>query len=268
MKLESNAITAALESSTKYPLDVMSALRAHLGEEPASTTADETINNIPKAQVMDTYLSSKGNPNDRALIWESVDKIFWFSLDKMSENNEGNLLSSYNVEVMQHVRNALSGDSNNSTLDSQIMSMKKNDVMEKFLESYGSTITGADARRIINYIFGVNLDGISALERSRLTLYSKGDYELLTPTDIFIVSSNKGDVSLFVGVTEYFTQQTGLDSLPQGIATYLEELGFALNPETKKHEYHNSTAESVSDPFKGQVIFPVVNYIKDHYAKI
>src|SRR5690606_37918643 len=114
-----------------------------------------------------------------------VTKIFSIDLDATSLNGEGSLISIYPLEIMEGVRKTLNGDPTDTSLDGYIMSLSKVEVMDKFLQSYGNQIQGPDVRRVINHIFGVNLDGISALEYARLSIYSKGQWVLKSPTDIF-----------------------------------------------------------------------------------
>lgn len=263
----SSAETVSKEE-TKYPIKVMKILRAYLGGDENSNSLDETINAMPKTQVMDIYRSFENNHSNGQLIRDGVNKIFNINLDTISLNGEGSLISSYSVEIMEGVRNTLNGDPSDTSLDEQIMSLPKAEVMDKFLQSYGNQIEGSDIRRVINDIFGVNLDGISSLEYARLSLYSKGQWILQSPNDVFIISSNKGDVGIFVGVTEYYQEKLGTNQFPSDLENFLTEQGFVYNTATKQYEYYNPSGESVSDPFKGLIINTVVAYIQEHYANV
>lgn len=258
----------AQSPETKYPEDVMRILIAYLGGDENSNSIDDQINAMPKTQVMDVYRSSEGNSANGQLIRNGVTKIFNIDLDAISLNGEGSLISIYPLEIMEGIRKTLNGDPTDTSLDGYIMSLSKAEVMDKFLQSYGNQIEGSDVRRVINYIFGVNLDGISALEYARLSIYSKGQWVLKSPTDIFIISSNKGDVGIFVGVTPYYIEQLEADLLPSDLADFLIEQGFAYNPESNQYEYYNPDGESVSDEFKGLIINTVVSYINDHYLDL
>lgn len=258
----------AQSPETKYPEDVMRILIAYLGGDENSNSIDDQINAMPKTQVMDVYRSSEGNSANGQLIRNGVTKIFNIDLDAISLNGEGSLISIYPLEIMEGIRKTLNGDPTDTSLDGYIMSLSKAEVMDKFLQSYGNQIEGSDVRRVINYIFGVNLDGISALEYARLSIYSKGQWVLKSPTDIFIISSNKGDVGIFVGVTPYYIEQLETDLLPSDLADFLTEQGFAYNPESNQYEYFNPDGESVSDEFKGLIINTVVSYINDHYLDL
>lgn len=258
----------AQSPETKYPEDVMRILRAYLGGDENSSSIDDQINAMAKTRVMDVYRSSEGNSANGQLIRDGVTKIFNIDLDAISLNGEGSLISTYPLEIMEGVRKTLNGDPTDTSLDGYIMSLSKAEVMDKFLQSYGNQIEGSDVRRVINYIFGVNLDGISALEYARLSIYSKGQWVLKSPTDIFIISSNKGDVGIFVEVTPYYIEQLGTDLLPSDLADFLTEQGFAYNLESDQYEYYNPDGESVSDELKGLIINTVVSYINDHYLDL
>ncbi|WP_164763035.1 hypothetical protein [Paenibacillus humicus] len=254
--------------NTKYPIEVMKAVRASLGADENSDEMDSQIITLAQVRVMDIFLESLGNPARGQVIRDTVGKVFGFDLDLMSQNDEGNLLASYNSEIMAGVRTYLGLASDDRSRDSAIMSLKKNDVMDHFLSAYGETIPGSDSRRIINYIFGVNIDGLSGLERSRLSVYSKGQWELNNQNDVLIIKSSKGDVDLYVGPTAYYVDKLGTDQLPPELVHALLSLGFTLDTDANLYTYHNVSGESVPDAFKGQVIGAIVTCIQTNFANL
>ncbi|ASS67523.1 MULTISPECIES: hypothetical protein [unclassified Paenibacillus] len=256
------------QQSTKYPIEVMKVVRASLGADESSTEMDSQINALAQVRVMDIYLESLGNPARGQVIRDAVGKVFGFDLDLMSQNDEGNLLASYNSEIMAGVRTYLGLASDDESRDSAIMSLKKNDVMDHFLSAYGESIQGSDSRRIINYIFGVNIDGLSGLERSRLSVYSKGQWELNNRNDVLIIKSSKGDVDLYVGPTAYYVDKLGSNQLPAELEKALLSFGFTLDTAANLYTYHNVSGESVPDAFKGQVIGAIVACIQASFADL
>jgi hypothetical protein len=265
---EGASATSVTQQGTKYPIEVMSVVRAYLGGDPNSDAIDNQINELTKVKVMDIYHTFENNTTNGQVIRDNVGKVFNFSLDLMSANNEGNLLSSYATEIMEGVRKNLNGNPSDTSLDAQIMALPKNDVMDKFLSSYGNQILGSDLRRVINEIFGVNLDGISNLEHSRLSIYSKGQWELKSDRDIFAISSSKGDVDLYVGASDYYVEKLGTQYLPPDLEAFLFNQGFTYNTDTKLYSYHNESGQSLPDAFKGLVLYTVSDYIKVHFSDL
>lgn len=267
-RLQTNPIVSNHQQAGKYPIEVMKAVRKHLGVKPNSTKLDNQINTMQKTEIMDIFLESKHNKANGKKIRNAVNDIFNISLDTISANGEGNILSTYPADIMEGVRKTLKIDPFSNELDAKIMSMTKVEVMDKFLHSYGTEITGSESRIIINEIFGVNLNGIDSLSKARLSLFSKGQWITQNSTDIFVILTGKGDVDVSVGVTKYFTGKTGTDQLPAEIQDFLINLGFTYQVDTKTYTYTNVTGESVPDSFKGQLIGKLVSYIVDHYANL
>lgn len=256
------------QEESKYPLAVMKAVRKHLGIKQNSTALDNQINSMTKIEVMDIYFESKHEKAKGKTIRKVVNDVFNVNLDVISQNNEGNQLSSYPSNIMQGVRVDLNIDPNSTALDEKIMDMSKVEVMDRFLDSYGKTITASESRRIINEIFGVNLNGIDSLEKARLSLYSKGQWMANNSTDIFVLITGKGDIDVRVGVTDYYKEKTATDQLPDEIKDFLSSLGFTYQSSDNTYLYINPTGESVPDSFKGQLIGKLVTYIQVHYANL
>lgn len=267
-RFQTTSSISVYEETSKYPIDVMKAVRRHLGLKPNSTELDSHINSMPKTEIMDIVLASKQNKSKGKVIREAVDDIFKISLDTISKNGEGSILISYPIDIMEGVRKTLRIDQSSTELDTKIMDMTKVEVMDKFLRSYGSDISGSESRRIINEIFGINLSGIDSLAKARLSLFSKGQWITQNSTDVFIILTGKGDVDVSVGITSYFVQKTGSDQLPVEIQNFLTNLGFAYKIETKTYTYTNLSGQSVPDSFKGQLIGKLVSYINDHYQSL
>ncbi|MNV75472.1 hypothetical protein D3C71_1687600 [compost metagenome] len=169
---------------------------------------------------------------------------------------------------MQGVRQDLGLSSSDTSQDAYIMSLSKNDVMDKFLNSYGSVILGTDSRRIINYIFGVNVTGLSGLEHARLSVYSKGQWVLNNPTNVLIISSSKHDIDLYVAATDYYASQLGTYSVPVDLKNSLLALGFTYDATTEILTYHSTNGESVPDSLKVTVMGLLVTCINTNLSNL
>ena len=58
--------------------------------------------------------------------------------------------------------------------------------IDAYLEHCGNEATGAEIRRMFNQTFGINLDALSALEGSKFSLYSKGQWMVQHEKDLFV----------------------------------------------------------------------------------
>lgn len=225
------------------------------------------IENISKVEVMDRYLKSVGRKTNGKEVREAVKIVFGVDLNFISEKNYGNKLSVYNVAVMESLRISLNADSNSSECDAQIMAMTKNEVMDRYIEVHEYSLTGAECRILINQIFGVNLDGISGLEHSKVSIFSKGQWILQGDTNLFIVSSSLDDVELYVTTTNYYEESVGSNQLPESLKEKLISIGFTYDADQYRFVYRNPTNESVPDSFKGQVIGNVLVSVTEFTKK-
>ena len=221
------------------------------------------IENMPKVEVMDKYIKSFGNKVRGEEIRAAVKEVFGADLNYTSKKNYGSQLSNYNASVMESLRTSLNVDSNSSELDTQIMAMTKNEVMDRYIEVHDYSLTGAHCRVLINQIFGVNLDGISSLEHSKVSIYSKGQWILQGDTDLLIVSSSLDDLELYIATTEYFEVTSGSKQFPESLKQKLLSSGFSYDADLNQYVYRNPTNESVPDAFKGQVLGSVLGTIAE-----
>lgn len=255
--------STGIQQTTKYSTAVMEAVRLSLFVESNSTHLDQLIDTMTKVEVMDSYLESFGHKVKGKEVREVVKGVFGTDLNCISEKNYGSKLSIYPVSVMQSLRISLNVDPDSTELDTQIMTMKKNEVMDRAIEAHDYSLTGEDARVVINQIFGVNLDGISGLEHVGISIYSKGQWILQGDTDLFIVSSNLDDVELYLATTAYFNETTGSNQFPDSLKQAVMSFGFTYNADVDHFIYRNPTNESVPDALKGQVLGSVVGTIHE-----
>ena len=103
--------------------------------------------------------------------------------------------------------------------------------MDSYLNQFDQELTGAGIRKMINEVFGVNLEGISNLEGERISLYSKNQWITQHEKDLFVVHTGIGDVDVKIYPTNYYTEHTGTEELPNDLKNSLTELGYAFNEE-------------------------------------
>ncbi|WP_155593131.1 hypothetical protein [Lysinibacillus cavernae] len=197
---------------------------------------------MKKAEMMDQHLDSYAKKISSSEICYVVDLIFKVNLDEtptLSKEMEGTL--------------PFTG---REAIDFQ-------------LQQYGNReITGADIRKLINDIFGVNLEAISSLEGSRISLYSKDQWIVQHEKDLFVVYTGARDVDVKVFPTNYFMEQTGLVGLPTDLQHALTNIGYYYNEKMDSYYFSNPSGEAVPDAFKGQTIGAILGVIRHSFSKL
>ncbi|MBO1510176.1 hypothetical protein [Metabacillus bambusae] len=245
-------ISSRLETS-KYPIPILTVIKKSLGVSSSSGEYDHIINGMSKIDVLKQYIEQVEIPITGMLFREAVYHVFGLNLNKISDDGEGAKLSIYSDEIMEGLRQALNIKNHTTESNKTIMSLKKAEVMDLFLKKYNID-TYEEMIRIVNLIYGINLPGISSLEDSRISLYSKNQWLLQKDTNLFVVYTGKGDIDVKVYPTPYYIKQTGLTVLPQELQKALLNLGFRFDVEKEAYYYQNPSGETVSDSFKGQTL--------------
>ncbi len=234
-------------AEAKYSKKVMKALEESL---PANSPIG-TIDKMAKVEVMDRYLTSFGKKVKGNEVRVAVKEVFDIDLNLISKNNYGSKPDTYPDTIMKAVHASFEDE---PITPDEIMALKKNEVMDRYIKMYDSKLSGQANRTLINDIFGVNLDGISRLEYSQLAIHSKGQWILKSDKDLFILKSSLDDVDVSIYATPYFEQLTGSNVLPASLVTQLTDRGFTYNEDTQVLYYIDPTGKSVPDTFKGGVI--------------
>lgn len=214
---------------------VKTSLKKDLGGKYSVTEMDAQIEAMTKAEIMDRYFDSFEEKINHSEIFHFIKSIFHFDIDNkpiMTEND----------------------------ISSAVIDSNMNQEEEK--------ITGAKIRSIINQIFGINLDAISALDGARISLYSKDQWVLQHDKDLFVVHTGNDDIDVRIYPTKYFTEQTGLETLPKDLQHSLSKLGFYYDEKTRSYYYANPSGEAVPDAFKGQTMGTILNTIKQSYSSL
>lgn len=255
----------------EYPLNIMFGVIVTLKKEHNGylhlSEAIDILHSMKKVEVMDSYLDFRGNKVNSKEIRHIVKQVYDINLDRVSELGAGKQVSTYPKEITDGVKQELA-DESIEDLDRYIQSLTKVEVMDLYLDHYGKRINGPEIRRVVNQIFGVNLDGISSLEGSGVSLFSKDQWISQYDKDLFVVHTGLTDVDVWVYPTEYFTEQTGLTKLPAGLQNGLKALGFEYSEEKDALYYANPTGESVPDQFKGHTLGTIIGFIKSNHADL
>lgn len=209
--------------------------------------SDSDLNNqieaMTKVEIMDKYFDSCEEKIDHSEIYCFIQSLFHFDLENRSV-----------------ISNELNKD--------PALQPSPGAIFDSILNQEGKKITGAEIRSIINQIFGINLDAISSLEGSRISLYSKDQWVLQHDNDLFVVHTGKDDIDVRIYPTKYFTEQTGLETLPNDLQHSLSNMGFYYDEKIKSYYYRNSAEEAVPDAFKGQTMGTILSIIKQNYSSL
>jgi hypothetical protein len=190
-----------------------------------------------KIEVMDGYLDGCGGKLNSFEIFRVVKQVFGIDLNALSVLSQEEMATS-------------------STPLSRV-------VIDSYLNHYEKEMTGVEIRTMINHFFGVNLDGIASLEKARISLYSKDQWIIQSDRDLFIVHTGTGDVDVKVFPTVYFTEQTGLEELPNDLQQSLIRLGYSFDVKIGSYYFSNPTGQAIPDAFKGQTMGAIVEAIRN-----
>ncbi|MDR0269654.1 hypothetical protein [Paenibacillus sp.] len=221
-----------------------------------STELEQHRKQMSKAQFMDSYLASFTGELTGAVIRDVVLHIFGMDLDNVSLLTEGK----------GETASAVLGREQESCPDDG--SLSRNAINPQ-LAAYGRRMTGPEIRSMLNDLFGVNLDAISALEKAKISLFSKGQWVVKHDHDLFVVYTGAGDVDVTVYPTFYFTERTGMSGLPEDLKHALIQLGYCDKQHGDRSLYYTSPdGQAIPDAFKGQTMGAIMATIRSFYAHL
>ena len=226
-------------------------LRQDKLESFAASKLNQHVEAISKTELMDKYLKSLEEKITSSEICKAVDQVFGIDLDQVVVLDKGikelvqvSMLTSFGIPVTSKSRAAI----------------------DLHLKQHGSDLTGEEVRTMLNQIFGINLNGISALESQRISLFSKGQWVVHHEKDLFIVHTGTDDIDVRVMPTDYFTEHTGLDRLPDSLQQALLDIGFHYNEKIGTYYFCEVNGHAVPDKFKGQTLGAISEIIDKNYS--
>lgn len=230
------------ESETnKYPQNVVEAvakvLELEVHEQQGAIGTITKIDDMSKMNIMDMYVSTFKLPIDGKQICQCVKEIFGIQID-----------SKYVLPKKRDLRTDYVYGFNVRLIDN-------------YLKELQNQLTGQEIRLLINDIFGINLDAIDSLEKTQISLYSKGQWIVQQASDLFVVHTGIGDIDAWVLPTDYYIEQTGLKELPIQLQQNLSLIGYEYNSDIQGMYYCNPTGEAVEDAFKGRTMRAILSCI-------
>lgn len=138
--------------------------------------------------------------------------------------------------------------------------------IDLYLQQCTELLDGPLIRKMMNGLFGTNLEGIAALDRTRISLFTKGQWIAKKENDLFAIHTGLDDVDVKIIPTAYFAEQTGCDELPEALAARLHALGYRFTEAIGAYYYSNPEGISVPDDFKSRTIRSI-NEVADQYFR-
>ena len=153
------------------------------------------------------------------------------------------------------------------------MLVKENDnastaAIDYYLATCENAADGPGIRKMMNELFGTNLEGIAALSRTRISLYSKGQWIARKDGDLFEIHTGFEDIDVKVIPSAFFTAQTGFHKLPDPLEQALCTLGYTFNYQISAFYYCNPEGRSVPDHFKRQTVNAIIAVTNEHYSQL
>jgi hypothetical protein len=250
-------------SRKKFDKKVIRAVKKSVQKSDDSPEFDSSISAMPLKEVMDKYFQGSGKRLTGPEVREAVERIYRIDVNYVSKMNYGSSLFTYGREIMEPVRISLGLPIHSHERDNEIMRMSKNEVLDRVLKSSGFQMTGWEVRRIINHIYGINLDGISALENSGISIFSKGQWIIRSSRDLFVIASSPDDVEIYVFTAPFYRKYYGQRGIPKTLAQDLEKLEFVYDKTHGHYKWFNPTGESAPDVFKTEAISSLLKEIKN-----
>lgn len=175
-----------------------------------------------KSQQLEQSLVAYGNTLSTAEVFHIVQEIFGFDLDQVPLLTPG-----------YH--------SQRSACDDRLAQLN-------------GQYTKRDICRIVNELYGVNLEALCALEGAQLSLFAKGRWVITSAEDFFVVYSGNRDRLARVFTTPYYAEQNGSSVAPEGLRQTLVGMGYTRDETGSVFVYETTDDTPVPDAFKGQTI--------------
>ena len=140
--------------------------------------------------------------------------------------------------------------------------------IDHWMALYGAPQDGPGIRKMMNYLFGTNLEGIAALSRTRISLFSKGQWIARKEGDLFEIHTGYEDVDVKVIPSAFFSAQTGLQKLPAALEQALAVTGYTYNKRIGAFYYCNPAGKSVPDSFKHQTVHTIIAVTNEFFPQL
>ncbi|MDN7246193.1 hypothetical protein [Planococcus shenhongbingii] len=217
-------------------------------EKPISDALQQEKENQSKVELMDQCISSLEGEINGLVICRAIQQAFGMDL--------------YKARILDKELALQAVHLSSPTLPPSAAAI------DIYIEQHGQAVSGSEIRAVLNRIFGTNLEGISALHQQRISLYSKDQWIVRNDKDLFLVHTGTNDVDVKVVPTAYFTEKTGMDSLPEDLQQELSNLGFSFDEQVDAYYFCNPNGKAVLDLFKRQTMGAIHRAIQKSYSTL
>lgn len=217
-----------------YPAHIFEGVKKIIHQDQSEQEIDNypMIESMTKVEVMDMYIESLDYKLNGEIIRDCIDHI-------------------YGIDV-----------------SSKFVFAKKKDPLKTNIElidddicSMDTQLSGSTIRLKINELFGINLDAIDALGRTRVSLFSKGQWIVRNEENLFEVHTGIGDLDVYIVPSHYYKEQTEERELPTEIQTELLALGYSYSPHVDGFYFSNPLGKHVEDDFKKRTMGTLFRWI-------
>ncbi|ANS76593.1 hypothetical protein AWM70_20095 [Paenibacillus yonginensis] len=228
-------------------------------EQEASLSKEqivESISKLSKAELMDKVLLTYKGAISSADLFCIVDDVFGIELNRVPVLNADPELATTLERTSTQTHAPLDSS---AAMDKQLATLPEE-----------LRTNGPELRKLINAVFGVNLDAIAGLEQCRIALHSKGQWIVRTSRDLVLVWTGPGDVDVRVSPTGYFREHTGLARLPEELRSKLIGLGYTAEEQDGMESlyYAHPGGQPVPDAFKGQTMGAIIQTLREKYMDL
>ncbi|PID14844.1 hypothetical protein CSV63_10360 [Sporosarcina sp. P34] len=211
------------------------------------------ISKLAKIDVMDMYIDQYQDKITSLVIYEAIAQAFKFHLEQVPVLTTEKI-GTFEIPPLTDLKTC-------SSLSSQV-------ILDLYLAHHNHHVTGDEIRTMINHYFGMNLVGIDGLGKTRISLYSKGQWLVKDDKDLFVIHTGTKDVDVKIYCTDYFTARTGSKNLPTELLQSLASMGYSYNSQVDAYYYSNPSGLTVSNAFKGKTIDAIIENTHVLYKSI
>lgn len=219
----------------------------------SETELIDYISKLAKIDVMDMYIDQYKDKVTSLVIYEAIAQAFKFHLERVP------VLTTEKIGTFEMP--PLTDLETCSSLSSQV-------ILDLYLAHHNHHVTGDEVRTMINHYFGMNLVGIDGLGKTRISLYSKGQWLVKDDKDLFVIHTGTKDVDVKIYCTDYFMARTGLKNIPIELQQSLAGLGYSYSSQVDAYYYSNPSGLTVSNAFKGKTIDAIIENTHVLYQSI
>ncbi|MBP3953271.1 hypothetical protein [Bacillus suaedae] len=152
--------------------------------------------------------------------------------------------------------------------ESQLDSNDPHVLLDSHISQSAQPLTGKTIRNAINEFFGINLAGLASIERSRISLFTKGQWMMQRENDLIHLHTGPMDIDVTISVTEYFAKHTGINQIPVPLRQSLSNLGYQFIEDSGTCYYSDPNGHSVPDEFKGKTFGAIIEILSNDYSHL